>query len=354
MKKLISIALLCCSFFTHASIVHKDMTATEYFKVFDYTDKNNHKDSFSIETKLVSRSREIIDYLNANPEYTPLRRKHSSKEKLAMILVYTSMLLMNNNNGLIQGELSPELLTELPHTVDKDNTKQEISTRYELAESFLRFARKLLPNNVRIMAWHSSNMLRMQKYNTGKVSEEVLDWIISMTKDYPIFHLFNALTVASDYDFGEKRNKVIFDTVELMNSTDSPCFPPIKFLRKGEAKNCNTTKKTPYAMQGTSVYMGDVYLKEAMKPALSAEDKQKYLKKALGIYRRPKLFKPIRTQFWKLKKNLNNRIKMIKTLQSGHEVDSEFFKTREYLDIYTCKSCHQGGKDRSALKINLP
>jgi hypothetical protein len=339
------LAILILSFNVFSGLKNNSHSGTEYFEMFNYNDSSKHSRMLELEASMVNLSEEIIIYMEKNPEYQSVSKKLSSRNQLAMFLVYTSMLLMNNNNGAIEGIISMEVLNS--------KLNLPIKARYELSEKYLKFARFIEPNDERLEAWHSSNLLRMQKYIQGKVDEETLDWIIDITKESPIFNLFNALTMSSDYDFGKEREKVLFEVVELMNSKDSPCFPPIKFLRKGEAKKCNTTKKTPFAMQGTSVYMGDVYLKKAAKVD-SNEEAQLYLKKALSTYRRPKMFKLFKTRKWNLKRNLQNRINLVKEMQQGHQVPKGFFKTREYLDIYTCRSCHQNGKARKSLHINLP
>lgn len=332
-----------------------EVSGSEYFNLFDYNNSKLINRMMEVESKLVLLSKDIQAYLEQNPKYKAPSKKFSSTQKLAYTLVYTGMILMNNNNGAIEKLISINHLTQHLNLSNSKNLQTEIKLRYELAEEFLKLARKIEPNDEKLEAWHSSNLLRMQKFVNGQVDEEILDWIVRITEASPVFHLFNALTVSSDYDFGKEREDRIFKIVELMNSTDSPCFPPIKFLRKGEAKKCNTTKKTPFAMQGTSVYMGDSYLKKAIEVQKNDPEKtEEYLNKALSIYRRPKIFKPLKTLTWKLKSNLNHRIQLAKNMKKGIDIPSDFFQSKGYQDIYTCKSCHDGGKARDVLKINLP
>ena len=180
-----------------------------------------------------------------------------------------------------------------------------------------------------------------------------MDGVISLTKKNPIFHLFNALTMSSDYDFGTERESVLLKYTEKMDSKESPCWPPI--FRTGEAKQCKTTNKTPFAFQGVSTYMGDEFLKTASK--MSESDplrSREYAKKALGDYKRLDFFLFKRkTNRWNKKANLEERIALTEKFIETGKFDAGYFKTRNYLDIYTCTSCHQNGVAPSKLFVNV-
>lgn len=347
MKKL-SFLLGCLFIFTSSTVLassSKHDVLKGYFKYFNYNKIENQSTSFEIEDQLLILSQQIENQINSV-------NNSDQKLQMSLILVYTAMYLLNNNNGAIEGVIDLETLTKKHNISSTDNLRVEIIERYKLADRYLSIALKTTPEDERIESWYLANLLRWQKYEKGVVEEYILDRITELSKEAPMFHLFNALTMESDYSFGEQRGEKLFELVELMTGKDSPCKPFIKFLRKGEAKKCNTTKKTPYAYQGTSVYLGDAYLKRYLKikdtePDLAA----KHLGKAQGIYYTAKYLKIFKTRKWSLKKNLNNRLKVIKNLRSGNSVPEGFFKSREYLDIYTCNSCHEGGKKSNVLNL---
>jgi hypothetical protein len=178
-----------------------------------------------------------------------------------------------------------------------------------------------------------------------------MDKILVIMEAHPVFHLYNALTMNSDYSFGEEREKRIFDMNAFLSGLKSPCNS-VPFLRKGEAKKCNTTDKTPFAVPGVMAYMGDVYLKEAQKE-LSPEKTNEYISSALRQYKMPKAMKPIKIRRWNQLENLNKRIRIAKDLQQGMPMDQDFFQSESHLDMYSCKSCHQDGVVRKELDAYL-
>jgi hypothetical protein len=319
------------------------LSGTEYFSLFNYKDSAKHARIRTFERELITHADTIVKYLADHPEYENLRTKHETPIKdLGLILVYTSMFMLNNNNAVLEGVFDA-------HTFDG------LGERYGKAQEYLDFAIQLVPEDDRIHSWAIANQLRKEKVTTGKVSEAVLDRVMELTKKNPIFHLFNALTMSSDYDFGEEREAEILKFTELMDSKDSPCWPPIKFLRRGEAKQCNTTEKTPFAFQGVSTYMGDEFLKTAVKLAATDPEKSKYYaKKALGDYKRLEFFLFKRkTNRWNMKNHIKERIAITEAMLETGKFDPQFFKSQNYLDIYTCTSCHQGGVAPTKLFVNL-
>lgn len=354
MKLLILILFLNTSLSWSRDVKKENLLGTDYFSLFDYQAQDKIKSIFAFEDKLVDQALFIEDYLAANPDYKAPGKRYSSHVKLAMNLVYTSMMLLNNNNGVLEGKLDLADITSVRSITNKDNLRDEVIARYDLAARFLKLAIKTAPNDDRIPAWYSANLLRRQLFMEGKVDEAILDFIMSNTVRAPIFHLFNALTMASDYDFGDEREKKLLETVDFMNSKESPCSQ--LFFRRGEAKKCNTTSKTPFAYQGVTVYMGDAYLKQSAK--LHDKDQEAsvaYAKKAQALYTRVDwfIFKP-KAKKWHMIKYLQERKDLARGLADGQDHTADFFKSRPYLDIYTCNSCHQDGKSEKALHLRLP
>ena len=335
--------------------IKKDnLLGTEYFSLFDYQAAEKVKAIFAFENKLIDQALFVENYLQDNPDYKAPGKRYSSHVKLAMNLVYTSMMLLNNNNGVLEGKLDLEDVTSARSITHKKNLRNEVIARYDLAARFLKLAIKTAPDDDRIPAWYSANLLRRQLYMEGKVDDAILDFIMSNTLRAPIFHLFNALTMASDYDFGNEREQQLIKTVDFMNSKESPCSQLI--FRRGEAKKCNTTGKTPFAYQGVTVYMGDAYLKEAAKlHDTDQEASVAYAKKAQSLYTRVDwfIFKP-KAKKWHMIKHLPERKELAEGLIRGENHTDGYFKTRPYLDIDTCNSCHQDGKSETALHLRLP
>jgi hypothetical protein len=317
------------------------LSGTEYFSLFNYKDVSSHSRIRSFESELISHADHIVTYLAEHPDYEKLRsRSETPIQNLGLILVYTSMFMLNNNNAVLEGVFDA-------HSFD------QLGERYAKAQQYLDLAVKLVPEDDRIHSWAIANQLRKQKVETGKVSEDILDGVIALTQKNPIFHLFNALTMSSDYDFGKDREDILLKFTEKMDSKESPCWPPI--FRKGEAKQCKTTKKTPFAFQGVSTYMGDEFLKTAAKLSTTDPEKSKfYAKKALSDYKRLDFFLFKRkTNRWEQKEKLDDRIaRTEKMIETGY-FDQNYFKSRQYLDIYTCTSCHQGGIAPTKLFVNL-
>lgn len=332
----------------------ENLLGTDYFSLFNYQEENKVRAIFSFENKLIDQAYFIESFLKENPDYKAPGKRYSSRVKLAMNLVYTSMMLLNNNNGVLEGKLDLKDITSARSLTNKNNLRDEVIARYDLAASFLKLAINTAPDDDRIPAWYSANLLRRQLYMEGKVDEAILDFIMTNTIKAPIFHLFNALTMASDYDFGDVREQKLIETVDFMNSKESPCSQ--LFFRRGEAKKCNTTNKTPFAYQGVTVYMGDTYLKAAAK--LHGKDQEAsvaYAKKAQALFTRVDwfIFKP-KAKKWQMIKHLQERKDLAQGLIQGENHTDGYFKSRPYLDIYTCNSCHQDGKSQTALHLRLP
>ncbi len=354
MKNFILLLCLIPALSWARDIKKENLLGTEYFSLFDYQAAEKVKDIFDFENKMVDHALFIENYLAENPNYTAPAKRYSSPVKLAMNLVYTSMMLLNNNNGVLEGKLDLKDITSARSLTDKKDLREEVIARYDLAARFLQLAMKTAPEDDRIPAWYSANLLRRQLYVEGKVDEAILDFIMTNTLRAPIFHLFNALTMASDYDFGDAREQKLIETVDFMNSKESPCSQLI--FRRGEAKKCNTTGKTPFAYQGVTVYMGDTYLKKAAK--LHGKDQGAsiaYAKKAQALYTRVDwlIFKP-KAKKWHMIKHLPERKDLAQGLIEGEDRTQGYFKSRQYLDIYTCNSCHQDGKSETALHLRLP
>jgi hypothetical protein len=329
-----------------------ELIATEYFANFDYKNEDKINSILEFEKKLIEHVTPIADLLDKNPQYQPQNKKDSTRIKLAMNLVYAGMMILNNNNGAIEGKIPFSSLISKIQLAKEKSLKAELIARYELCARFLEIAKNAAPKDDRIPSWYSAAILRLQKFRDGKVEDEIMDYIVANAVKAPIFHLFNALTMTSDYDFGRKREDELFKMVELMNSKDSPCLPV--FFRKGEAKKCNTTNKTPFAFQGVTAYMGDAYLKQSIK--LASDDSEKathYLNQARSLYKRINwpLF-ILKTRKWDMKPLINERLKVVEKIQNDQDV-SDFFQSSKYLDMYTCVSCHQNGKDKSALKVQF-
>jgi hypothetical protein len=354
MKFLILILCLLPTLNWAKDIKKENLLGTEYFSLFDYQAKEKIKSIFAFEDKLIDHALYIETYLQDNPQYRAPGKKYSSHVKLAMNLVYASMMLLNNNNGALEGKLGLEDITSHRQITTNGNLREEVIARYDLAARFLKVAMATAPEDDRIPAWYSANLLRRQLYMEGKVDEAILDFITENTVRAPIFHLFNALTMSSDYDFGEAREKKLLEMVDFMNSKESPCAQLI--FRRGEAKKCNTTSKTPFAYQGVTVYMGDAYLKTAVKLHKSdPEASSIYAQKAQALYTRVDwfIFKP-KAKKWNMLKHVNQRRDLAQGLMEGEDRTEGYFKTRPYLDIYTCNSCHQDGTSKEALHLRLP
>lgn len=342
MKTILTILILSTSVFANTG---SDKILRKYFMYFDYSKTSNLEKSFKIEKRMIDLADQAYD-ITATVE----DRDH--KEQLSLIMVYTAMYLLNHNNGAIEGKIDFDTLTQNGSFSKVNDLRDEILARYNQADKYLSLALVTAPGDERIESWYLANLLRMQKYDAGIVDERILDRITEITLESPMFHLFNALTMSSDYDFGEERNKKLFDVVEMMTGKDSPCRPFLRFLRKGDAKKCNTTNKTPYAYQGTSVYLADFYVKQAVKnqadkPRLA--DKQ--FGKALGMYITMKIIKPFKTWKWKMRKSLNQRIKTVRRIKRGKTSGNKYLQSSRYLDVYTCSSCHQGGSPSRVLNI---
>lgn len=341
---------------TQAEFVEKSLSGTEYFRLFNYNQEKLKNEIPFFEDRLIKLANDIIAYSDANPNYKKTKH-YSTPEKMGLILVYVSMFVMNNNNGAIEGIIDQRTLTKArTFSTEKNMTlKGEVIARYMYAQKLLEKALILAKSDIRIPSWYAANLLRLEKYKTGKVSEKTLGEIMDLARHDPIFHLFNALTMASDYDFGEKREEELFKLVEFLSSKDSPCYPP--FFRTGEAKKCNTTEKTPFAFQGVSVYMGDAYLKKAAREINKGEhDKANfYLDRANALYQQINWF-VFKKKFkkWGMKHLALERMELVKQAKVTKKIDIDFFRSKNYLDIYTCTSCHQDGLAEKSFHLKLP
>ncbi len=313
-----------------------------YFSSFNHDDRDAVKGAASLEAEMIFNSQVILDWAKQTPSQL--------NQNAGMYLVYTGMLILDRNNGFLEGKLKePEM------------DRAKIVQRYELSQQFLDLALKLAPDDERIASWNIANTLRREKAEFGKVSDATLDKVIALAIQMPIFHLFNALTLSSDIDFGAAREKKILELADYMSGKDSPCGLP--FFRRGIAKKCNTTSKTPFAMHGTTVYFGDEFLKHSLEVSeTNPEESELYLDKAMKMYRRLNFFLfKLKTNRWDKKENLEERIQLVQAMKQNDGKKAEsiqnvrvYMKTRSYLDVYTCFSCHQDGHSKSPLMVQLP
>ena len=317
------------------------LSGTEYYQLFDYHDRAQHPRMKQFENLLINHAYQIVAYLHDHPNYENLRdRRETPLKKLALNLVYTGMYILNLNNGVLEGLYEPQLISDL-------------GARYTRAQAYLDLALTLAPEDDRIHSWAIANRLRKELHTEGSVSEETLDQVMALADRNPIFHLFNALTMASDLNFGPQREADLLKLTEKMDSKDSPCWPPI--FRTGEAKQCKTTHKTPFAFQGVTTYMADEFLKTAIRMKTSDPVKSKeYAKRALSGYQRMDffLFKK-KTERWGNYDLIQERVAQTKNYLTTGNFDVHYFQTRNFLDIYTCTSCHQGGLAPTALHVDL-
>jgi len=338
---LLLVLALCSSTASATPYSNYALSGTEYFSLFNYTESSNLPRMQTFEKELTDHADHIVSYLGAHPDYENLRSRHETPiHDLGLILVYTGMFTLNINNGILEGKFDS-------HTFDG------LGERYNKAQAYLNLALKLVPEDDRIHSWAIANELRKERAATGKVSEEVLGEVMSLVKKNPIFHLFNALTMASDFDFGPAREAELLQYTELMNGSSSPCWPPV--FRHGEAKQCKTSNRTPFAFQGVTTYMGDEFLKTAAKLSETDPTNAKaYAKKALSDYKRLDffLFKK-KTKKWAQKEKLEERIRIAQRFTDTGYFDQTYLKTRNFLDIYTCTSCHQDGVAKTKLWVNL-
>lgn len=325
----------------------------KYFKLLDYYDPEKRSLGLKLEKHLCDKANTIVEFVDKNPNFEPPKGA-SSKEHLGMYLAYTALYLMNHNNGFVDGVIPYEQIISQMKIDDGNDGKKEVYARYELAHKYFTLAEKLAPHDDRIQGWHLSSLFRYQKFQKGFVEEWIMDKIVEHVQSQPIFHLFNALTMNSDYSFGEKRENILFKTTDFLTSKESPCAQ--LFFRTGEAKKCNTTNRTPFAYQGVTTYMGDVYLKEAFKvhtkdPSLA----ENFAKKAKQLYARVDwfIFKP-KAKHWKMYEYLPARKEIADEIVHGNYSNQGFFKSNKFLDTYSCVSCHQNGRVKGSLKIVLP
>lgn len=338
-----------------ADILMNGLSGTEYFSYFDYKDREDPSEVFEFERKLIEQALSVEDFLTKKPNYEPPSRAYSSRHRLAMTLVYAGMLILNNNNGSAEGYYSLAHLRSGGITLSLESTlKSEITARYDLCVRLLALAQKTDPEDGRIDSWYAAAIMHRQRHVEGKVDAKTLDWITANAVRDPMFHLFSALTMNSDFDFGPERESALLSKVEWLNSRESPCRQ--LFFRRGEAKKCNTTHKTPFAFQGVSVYMGDYYLRESLNHIGTDPEKSKdYAKKASKLYTRVDwfIFKP-KAKKWNMFQHLPERKHLAKDLMAGINSTDGFFQSRRFLDIYTCTSCHQNGQSKKALHLRLP
>jgi hypothetical protein len=334
------------------AVVSNKSLESKYFKLLDYKNLETRQTGRELEAHLCKKADEIIEFIRSNPDFKP-SKKQSTLAELGMYLAYTGLYLMNNNNGFINGDLSyKEIISSMKLDSGTDG-REEIYRRYELAHKYFTLGEKLAPEDDRIQGWHLSSLFRFQKYKTGKVEEDIMDKIVAHVVSQPIFHLFNALTMNSDYSFGEKRERKLLEITEFLGSKDSPCAK--LFFRTGEAKKCNTTNRTPFAFQGVTTYMGDTFLREAYKSADTDPERALiYAKKAQGQYVRVDwfIFKP-KAKRWKMYEYLPQRKELAEQMVNGGHKDETFFGSRKFLDTYSCVSCHQNGTVKGALDIRL-
>lgn len=335
MKTATFIALLSVISFDCKADVSFEVSRNLYFSSFNHDDAAAVEAAASLEAEMIQNSRQILKWSQTQTEAYP---------DAGMYLVYTGMLILDRNNGLLEGELK------------NTDDRAHVIERYALAQLFLDQAIILAPDDERIESWNIANVLRQEKIENGQVSERTKDRVVALAEQMPIFHLFNALTLSSDVDFGPVREAKLLEIAELMSGKDSPCGLP--FLRTGDQRKCNTTSKTPFAMHGTTLYFGDEFLKQSLKLAdQSREQVDLYLNKALKMYERLNFFLfRGKTRRWDQSENLEARIELVKAVQNGGDLKqvSSYLKTRSYLDIYTCYSCHQNGYSRHPLQVSLP
>ena len=169
MQKYVFLVLISTLFFS-ASIVQAEpysnftLSGTEYFSLFNYNDTTKHERIHAFEKELIAHADRIMAYLNEHPDYENLRSRHETPVKnLGLILVYTAMFMLNNNNAVLQGAMDS-------HSFD------QLGERYTKAQVYLDLALKLVPEDDRIHSWAVANELRKQKVETGKVSEET--WMV--------------------------------------------------------------------------------------------------------------------------------------------------------------------------------
>lgn len=346
MKFLIILSLLMNIAF--AGINRDDLSSTDYFRLFDYHEHDKIDEIFEFEKKLINQANLVENFLISNPDYRPTSKKHSTRLQLAMNLVYAAMMIMNNNNGAIEGHIKLG--------------RKEIIARYTMSARFMKLATETAPEDDRIPSWYYANLLRKQKYEEGRVDEKTLDMITAAALRSPVFHLFNALTMSSDYDFGQEREEKLTAKAKFMGSKESPCRTKDK--TDPESKKCDISKKTPFAIQGVTTYIGDVYLKEAVR--LHATDPEKSKASAQGAlsqYTAVKFvngflsalqFRVTKKRRWQSINLIPKRVEIAQGLVNGEDRSGDFFKTRNYLDIYTCVSCHQSGKGKDELSVHLP
>jgi hypothetical protein len=353
MKSSILFALLfISSLSTSLAQVSNRSLEKKYFRLLDYTNLETRMKGFELEKHLCSNSDEIVRLYEKNPNFKP-KSKESSREHLGMYLAYTGLFLMNNNNGFVDSVIPYEDITSHMKLLKSHDGKLEVFARYELAHKYFSVAEKLAPADDRIQGWHLSSLFRFQKFKNGKVEEWIMDEIVKHVQSQPIFHLFNALTMNSDYSFGAERENILLETTEFLASKDSPCAK--LFFRTGEAKKCDTTNRTPFAYQGVTTYMGDVYLKEAFKShETNPKRAELYAKKAQGLYTRVDwfIFKP-KAKRWKMHESLPERKAIANEMVHGNFNQDEYLKSTRFLDNYSCVSCHQNGTVKGALEINL-
>jgi hypothetical protein len=344
--------ILCLMVSSSLFAFHNDQKLEKkYFKLLDYQDPAKRPEIFKLEAHLIKKAKDIISFMEKNPDYKPTK-KQTTKEEMGMIMAYTALFMMNNNNGYIKGDLSFDEIISQTKLTKADDQKLELYERYELADKFFEVGEKLAPEDDRISGWHLAEKFKYQKFRHGKVSEQVLDDLIELVGRLPIFHLYNALTMRSDYSFGPERDKKLFEINKVLSGADSPCNS-LPFMRKGEAKRCSTTDRTPFAVPGVMTYMGDVYLRESQLTD-STEKSREYLDTAFRLYKMPKYMKPIKTLKWQQKKGLDERIQFIRDLRAGKKFDPSFYQTDSFLNVYTCNSCHQNGNAHRALKVIAP
>jgi hypothetical protein len=266
--------------------------------------------------------------------------KSETYARAGLILIYNSLLIQNNTNGIAEGTMQLGNFKGIPGWGQTSYSPDKVMLkRSDRAIAELEIAKQLRPDDRRIDSWIVGAKMQREKLKNSVVSDATFKNSLDAVKERPTFNLWTAILLFKNQDPASP----LFETLaakakEFVDATRGP-NDPCK-LRPQDCKNGNVT---PFNSQASIVTLGDVFLREAEVFLAQGEipkamELASYAKGTYSELNGPRLISDTRS--WPDNDVLAERTDRVDRIFARKVSAIRLQDSPSYFRPYQCSSCH--------------
>jgi hypothetical protein len=256
------------------------------------------------------------------------------KGAAGLVFIYDALLISRDTQHVEQGRIEAKRFYH-------GDALAEGRARREQVVTLLAAAQKLRPGDGRIASWIAGSEALAARDEKGELTDGGKQKLLAAIDVEPTFNLWTAFIVMRHEPLETPASQALFGkTREFIDSKKCREVQP----GSADERNCRSGARAPHNTQAATVMLGDQYLRrgEAALRRGAIPEAMPLLGTARGIYGTlagEKLKES--TAAWRHAAHLQARLARLDQLKPGAPLpDEEFWKSRQFDEVYDCASCH--------------